>query len=82
MSDPKASGDPVSRAIDDVRVLCEFAYQQGFHEMGYDPVNAIQEEIARYENGRVILALELKSLREKIARMEAEKAAHEQVCNG
>ena len=39
---------PVQEALDAVEMLCDYAYEKGFHEMGYDPVevlrNALQSE--------------------------------------
>ena len=34
--------DTNKQAIDDLTMLCEFAYKQGFHELGYNPVKAIE----------------------------------------
>lgn len=33
--------------LDDLKRLCDFAYEQGFHEMGHDPVKAAADEIER-----------------------------------
>lgn len=39
----RSSKTQLTRALDDIQGLCEFAYEQGFHEMGYDPVKAVRE---------------------------------------
>lgn len=40
-------GASVREALDAVRALCDFAYEQGFHEMGYDPVKTLEAAIGR-----------------------------------
>lgn len=32
-----------------LKILCDFAYEQGFHEMGYDPVEEISSIINELE---------------------------------
>ena len=36
----------VAQALVHLRGLCEFAYQQGFHELGYDPVATVSAALA------------------------------------
>ena len=42
----------VAEAIRDVRNLCQFAYEQGYHEMGYDPVQVLVDAIVLIEPTR------------------------------
>lgn len=30
-----------AQALGDARMLCEYAYERGFHELGYSPIEAI-----------------------------------------
>lgn len=36
----------VQKALTDLEGLVEFAYEQGFHEMGYDPLTTVKHRIA------------------------------------
>jgi hypothetical protein len=36
--------------LDNLHALCEFAYEQGFHELGYDPVKVVADEIERLQS--------------------------------
>lgn len=38
-----------------LRMLCEFAYEQGFHEMGYDPLKAFEDALRDETKGAVDL---------------------------
>lgn len=35
--------------FDSLKSLCAFAYEQGFHEMGYDPVEVVVDRIHELE---------------------------------
>ena len=35
----------MNEIIKDLRNICQFAYDQGLHELGYDPVEAIEKEL-------------------------------------
>lgn len=35
-----------AEAIEHIRDLCEFAYERGYHELGYDPVKTIEKALA------------------------------------
>lgn len=49
---------PVQEALDAVEMLCDYAYEQGFHEIGYDPVevlrNALQSETRENQTATVV----------------------------
>lgn len=45
--DSLTSEEKVDQAVFDVDVLCNFAYESGFHEMGYNPVTVLRDEIKR-----------------------------------
>jgi hypothetical protein len=44
---------PTAEALRDIHSLCEYAYEQGYHEMGYDPVKIIEKAL---ENAREFVA--------------------------
>lgn len=71
---------PIEHALEDVEMLADYAYDNGFHELGYDPVKTIgdeitrqREDIIRYNNGRVVLLAEIE--RQKKRADEAEQLA-------
>ena len=35
----------VKQALEDLESICEFAYEKGFHELGYDPLAVIKEAV-------------------------------------
>lgn len=46
----------------DLRSLCEFAYEQGYHELGYDPVTELERELTQLREANVGLAAESQRL--------------------
>jgi hypothetical protein len=32
----------IDEAMRDIKMLCDFAYERGFHELGYNPVAEVQ----------------------------------------
>lgn len=36
----------IAQALEHVESLCNFAYEQGFHELGYDPIETLRAAIA------------------------------------
>jgi hypothetical protein len=42
----KASDDELVEALDAAEGLCNFAYRQGYHEPGYDPIKVIRAAIS------------------------------------
>lgn len=40
------SDDEVAQALQHLESLCEFAYEQGFHELGYNPLRIIRRALA------------------------------------
>ena len=72
----RPSKDQVSQAWDDLSRLVEFAYAQGFHELGYSPLNAIdtamaeaRRENARWENAHKILIADNDRLRRQVGEL-------------
>ena len=70
MTDPVPSKDQVTQAWDDLNALVTFAYEQGFHEIGYSPLNVIDSALAdarrenvRWENAHKILLSEIERLK-------------------
>jgi hypothetical protein len=36
----------LAETLDALKTLCDYAYQQGYHEMGYDPVEEVKHYLA------------------------------------
>jgi hypothetical protein len=60
----KASDDGLVEALDAAEALCNFAYRQGYHELGYDPIKVIRAAISSMptiadegERARIVAAL-------------------------
>lgn len=43
--------DQIAKALEDIEMLCNYAYIRGFHEMGYNPVETVRrfKELATEE---------------------------------
>jgi hypothetical protein len=39
--------DQVEQALEDLEDLCQFSYEQGFHELGYNPLQVIKEALGK-----------------------------------
>jgi hypothetical protein len=37
------------KALEHLRALVEFAYANGYHELGYDPIKEIEAKVSEYE---------------------------------
>ena len=37
--------EPTKIVIEHLRILCDYAYDTGFHELGYDPVKFVEEAL-------------------------------------
>lgn len=65
MSEQVPTKDQLSQAWDDLNGLVAFAYEQGFHELGYSPLNVIDNTLAdarrenvRWENAHKVVMAE------------------------
>jgi hypothetical protein len=47
MNDSLPSNELLSQAWDDIDSLMEYAFDNGFHELGYDPARVISDEMER-----------------------------------
>jgi hypothetical protein len=69
MTHPESSND-LAKAWDDLGSLVDFAYEQGFHELGYNPENVIEREIQRLHGELEAAEQHVKILRESVAAHE------------
>lgn len=77
LSERPQSKEQVDHSLEDLETLSDYAYDNGFHELGYCPVKTVKAEIdrlqqdnARYENGRVVLLGEIDTLKQKLTAAE------------
>ncbi len=72
----RAAEEPnaLSEAWDSVDALIAFAYEQGFHELGYDPAKVIADEIVRLKLREQQLSEALTKRRERIEHLQRELA--------
>lgn len=40
----------IQEILDDLNTLCDYAYKQGFHELGYDPVAEIEKRYKKLQS--------------------------------
>ena len=46
--------DRVVEALQALKSLADYAYEQGYHEMGYDPLQVVRDEIDRLRTANAI----------------------------
>lgn len=50
---PPSATRRIEQALEHVKALCDYAYEQGFHELGYDPVVELREALEGYRYAEI-----------------------------